>query len=468
MLKFNFSFIFLSYFFSSICYAEWTTTPPQLISQSYTLTYGSVFTSFDSTNQIFLATWADGNNSQLPTYSFYSSNTGWSPIATISNSSSAENPGNVFTACNPLTGQFIATWTDLTTFQPIVSVYNSGLGWSPIDPLTTTQAGFNTYSSFDSATESFLVTWADSQNNDYPTYAFYTPNGGWGTIGTITTLSTAANVYTTYDPVDNLFLAVWTDIGTGFPMYSFYESGSWSPVGIISPLADVANDVFSSYNPITGQFIATWSDINQNLFPFYSIYSNGSWSPIDTITTTTGVTDNVTISCDSISGEFLAVWSNILNGNPTYSFYQEGLGWTPPEVISPLSLTTSDIFTCFNSSSREFLSVWANSDINFLFDPTYSFFTFIPLPPLSFNGNILKNYFLNQTDIIHKLVWTPPVDTSDIVFYQISRNGVVIADVPVSGPFVYYDHHRNQQQDVYTIVSVSASGNQSPPLSITL
>jgi hypothetical protein len=157
-------------------------------------------------------------------------------------------------------------------------------------------------------------------------------------------------------------------------MYSFYNSGSWSPATSISTLADVDNDVLCSYNPLTGQFIATWADINQNLYPFYSIYTDGVWSPINTITATFGVT-----------------------------------------------------------------------------------------------GSVLKDRFLTQTDIIHKLVWTPPADSSSIVFYQITRNGTVIAVVPASGPLVYYDHNRSKRKtDVYTIVSVSANQTYSTSLSITL
>lgn len=92
-----------------------------------------------------------------------------------------------------------------------------------------------------------------------------------------------------------------------------------------------------------------------------------------------------------------------------------------------------------------------------------------PLPPSAFKGNVIKNRFASQTDIINVLKWSPPFDSSEIVAYQISRNGVVIADIPASSPNVYYDHNRQTNTTyTYTIVSLNANGNLSTSLSIIL
>ena len=474
MVRYKLFFVWLCCSLSTLCQADWTASPPNLISTSYTFTYASVFVSGDPVTGQFLATWGDGNNNQYPTYSIFTTGSGWSPIDTISSSSSTILTTNVFTSCDPGLGRFFASWTDATTFHPTASVYSSGSGWSTADPLMTATATVNTINCFDSATGQFLVTWADTTNN-HPTYSFYTPGTGWGPIGTITTVSIAANVYTTFDPMTNQFLAVWVDIGTGQPMYSFYDSGTWSATASISNLASVDNDVLCTCNPATGQFFATWADINQNLYPFYSIYTPGSgWSLADTITTSSGVTDNVTISCDTLTGEFLASWSNVSNGNPTYSFYTPGTGWGQPAVISTSAVTGSDIFTSFDPVTNEFLTTWSDrSNPNLIFDPTYSFLSYpsdaTTPSPAYFKGSVMSNRFLTQTEIIHQLRWAPPADPASIAFYQISRNGILIASVPASGPFVYYDHDRSKSKtDVYTIVSVDTSGEQSAPLSVIL
>ena len=379
----KFILVLLFCLYSSLCSAGWTTSTPNLISPStYTFTYASVFSSCDSTTNTQLATWADGNNNQYPTYSFYTTGAGWSPINTITTSSGALITTNVLSSCDPSSGIFFATWTDSSTHQPTSSVYVPGMGWSTIDPLTAASASTNTANTFDSTAGQFLVTWADTTTH-FPTYSFYTPGTGWGSVEPITTVSLAANVYTTFDSIHNRFLAVWVDIGTGQPFYSFYSSGAWSNAALLSASASVDNDVLCAYNPFTNQFFATWADINQNLYPFYSIYTQGDgWSPAETITTSSGVTDNVTISCDPLTGESLAAWSNVSSGIPTYSFYTSAAGWSEPAVISNLSKTGSDIFTCFSSSTRKFLATWADtSNPDLIFDPTYSFFTFIAPPP---------------------------------------------------------------------------------------
>lgn len=462
--------------FPIFCQAEWTTSDPKPISEPYSsFTNDSVFSSCNPATGQFLATWVDGNNNDYPTYSFFSPGTGWGPINTISSSADALHVSNVFTSCDPVSGKFLATWTKFTgrLHQPTASVYIPGTGWSTADLLNDANAAVNTTNSFDSTTGQFLVTWADAFSSHFPMYSFYTPSIGWGPISTISTDSLAANVYTTFDPTTDQFLAVWADIATGFPMYSFYAAGAWSTDAPISSSASVQNDVLCACNPSTGIFIATWADINQQSLPFYSIYTPGSgWSPAATITTSSGVGDNVAVSCDLSTGQFLASWSDVLNGQATYSFYTPGTGWSIPAIISPLSNSASDIITCFNSTSGQFLATWAdNSNPDQIFNPTYSFFTNIlpPPPPSHFVGTVVRNRFLTQTEIVHKLVWSPPGDSTLIVSYQISRNGVVIAVVPASGPFTYYDHNRNNNsKDIYTIVSINADGKQSTPSSIIL
>lgn len=467
-LKYKLIFLFLYGSFSNICHANWV--PAQPISAAYAPSYSSAFTSCDSSRGAFLATWADEKNDLCPTYSFYTPKRGWSPIGTISNRSSAVITGNVVTSCNPLAGIFIATWTDSDTYQPNSSIYTPGSGWSPADPLTIgSSAADHTNNSLDSSTGKFLITWADRNNNYYPTYSFYTPGVGWGPIATISTHSKTSNVYTSFDPATNRFLAVWADRSSGLPMYAFYTSGAWSSAAPISLSTSVDNEVFCTYNPITMQFFAAWADINQNFYPFYSIYTPGNgWSSIDTITTSSGVTGNVAISCALTTGKIIASWSNVSNGAPIYSFYTPGAGWCQPKTISTISKTAGDIITCFNSMTDQFLAAWSDTSTpDLIFNPTYSFFIDSPPPPSTFSGSVKKP--LKRRGVIHQLTWTPPVNSSSIVSYQISRNNVLIATVPASGPFVYNDLNRSKKRmDIYTIVSVNGDGRQSVPLSVAL
>lgn len=92
-----------------------------------------------------------------------------------------------------------------------------------------------------------------------------------------------------------------------------------------------------------------------------------------------------------------------------------------------------------------------------------------PFPPSTFNGIKVKNCFATQTDNINVLKWSAPVDSIGIVSYQISRDGVLIATIPISDPYVYYDHNRKKDRTyIYTIVSMNGVGDLSIPLSIAL
>jgi len=90
------------------------------------------------------------------------------------------------------------------------------------------------------------------------------------------------------------------------------------------------------------------------------------------------------------------------------------------------------------------------------------------IPPSMFVGKAIKNRFATQTDLINKLTWTPSSDPS-VVAYLILRNGVLIAEIPASGPFVYLDHNRRKcSVDTYELIAVNAEGVQSTPLFTTV
>lgn len=90
-----------------------------------------------------------------------------------------------------------------------------------------------------------------------------------------------------------------------------------------------------------------------------------------------------------------------------------------------------------------------------------------PIAPSNFAVKLLKNIFLTQIDYIHRLTWTPSSDSS-VVSYLIFRNGELIATVPASGPYVYFDHNRHKhEEDTYVLVAVNEQGTQSSVLIAT-
>lgn len=91
-----------------------------------------------------------------------------------------------------------------------------------------------------------------------------------------------------------------------------------------------------------------------------------------------------------------------------------------------------------------------------------------PAPPTNLVGETIKNTFLTQKDRIHLLSWQPSPDAA-VAYYQVYRNGVLIAAIPSTGPFEYADHNRNKRvADTYVIVAVGLDGGVSSPVSIIL
>ncbi len=89
-----------------------------------------------------------------------------------------------------------------------------------------------------------------------------------------------------------------------------------------------------------------------------------------------------------------------------------------------------------------------------------------PQPPSNLTGQLRKVIFATQTEYIHKLQWSPSTDTT-VVNYILFRNGSQIAVISASGPFEYNDQNRHKNEsDVYTLVSVNASGAQSTPITL--
>ena len=348
--------------------------PSPIASPSSSTTYGSVLATPDATTGSFVATWADADNNQYPTYSIYTPATGWSAIAPIVTNSQAVILSNVVTSSDPTSGKFLATWTDSPTNSPTAAVYSPDTGWSHADFLPGAAAR-NTTNTFDSKTGQFLVTWADKGHDNAPTYAFYSLDAGWGEAAAISTSSPAVNIATTYDPVKDQFLAVWSDAASGLAKYSVFSAGAWSAQAPIGTGVAVSNDVFVAGNPATGKSIATWADINQSNKPFYSVFNGSAWTVVATIDSSSSVGDNVTVILDPTTSTFLAAWSDGATGYPTYSFLTQSTGWSPLATISTTAASSGDIDTAFDRTTGQILATWADSsDPNQPFNPSYALF----------------------------------------------------------------------------------------------
>lgn len=170
------------------------------------------------------------------------------------------------------------------------------------------------------------------------------------------------------------------------------------------------------------------------------------------------------------AGNVVVVWTESNDaGTIRVIFASEALfvggPFTAPVPISPLNELSFDPHVVLNAKGQA-LASWQNNTI-FAIQGSNGIDLF-PTPPSNLVGKVIKNEFLTQTDRIHRLTWTPSTDP-DIVVYRIFRNGVLIATIPASGPFVFNDHHRSKDvKDVYILTAVNSAGLESSTLSVTL
>ncbi|MFA6916063.1 MAG: PKD domain-containing protein [Parachlamydiales bacterium] len=92
----------------------------------------------------------------------------------------------------------------------------------------------------------------------------------------------------------------------------------------------------------------------------------------------------------------------------------------------------------------------------------------IPLPPGLFLGNVIKNKFLNRTKYVLEVTWNPS-PSGDVLFYQITLNGQIVAVIPSSSPLVYEILLRSKKDaSHYKIFAINAANLVSTPVSIRI
>lgn len=140
-------------------------------------------------------------------------------------------------------------------------------------------------------------------------------------------------------------------------------------------------------------------------------------------------------------------------------------------VITPLSAVTNGFgqatFTVTNTITETIIYTATDTTAGVVIDQT-ALVNFVqpPLPPSGFAGKKNRNKFATQTEYFNILKWDPSSDPT-IVSYEIYQDDVLIAVIPVSGPYVFKINNVNKNKYyVYTIFAVNGEGLRSLPVTI--
>ncbi len=89
-------------------------------------------------------------------------------------------------------------------------------------------------------------------------------------------------------------------------------------------------------------------------------------------------------------------------------------------------------------------------------------------PPTNFDGTVTTCGLLNKNVYSLTATWTP-VPLSSVVEYRIYENGVLVATIPASGPFIFKTCLESKEDaSTFTIVAVYPNNVESAPLPITI
>lgn len=266
-------------------------------------------------------------------------------------------------------------------------------------------------------------------------------------------------------------IASWLDI-LGNVVISYFNGSLWSLPQTISTSA--GNTDLSLAMAGNGTAVLAWIDGAND--GFSSSFNGTSWSSpipfatgVANIISGFGPGNSLSVALDT-TGNALIEWASVAGDIRSARLPLGGTAWLDESIIDPdLPMGIIDINAGLADNGRGF-SVWGERNSSESAQTFGSFTLLFPAPPLSIDGRSCDNKFATQTDRIHIISWVPSPSTDPaIVAYNLRRNGILIATLPASGPFVFFDHHRCRKvYDLYTVTSVAANGFESNPLAIVL
>lgn len=225
----------------------------------------------------------------------------------------------------------------------------------------------------------------------------------------------------------------------------------------------------------SGNAVAVWDRFNgTHEIVQSSILTSGTWSsPVDL--SATGASALTPQVIENASGQIVVAWERSNGSNSIIQAVTTSGGvWsTPPPTPLNVSVAGQNATNpqVGIASNGDAVAVWSRINglvpsVNVVQASLGTNF-FAPDPPSQLSGRLIKDRFPTQTDTIHRLTWQAS-PSSDVVSYNIYRNGTLIANIPATSPLLYNDHDRANHTDTYTVTAVSSTGTESTGITIVI
>jgi hypothetical protein len=285
-----------------------------------------------------------------------------------------------------------------------------------------------------------------------------TPSGSVDTLNMLLNMSdsyqTTALFTSTDGSLQTVYFAQLSSSGT-----------SWSGPTILSNPANNAQ-AFSITSDGAGLYSVLWAEIDSlsnGYFFTANITESGTVQNVymiaGPVAGVTSVDPGSTIAVDYY-GNQVAIWSFVSGGGSFVQIASKSIDqvWSTPINLSITGMTPSVVL----SNQGTAVAVWIDSGSGNFFSSVNSNIFDIASPAF-FIGKLTKNRFLNSTQYLLNMTWSP-LPESSISSYRIKQNGHLIAEIPGSGPFEYSLYLPGKKVKQYTIQAIASNGNKSAPL----
>lgn len=241
-------------------------------------------------------------------------------------------------------------------------------------------------------------------------------------------------------------LAMWQDSITGFISSSYFTGGVWGAPQNVSVVAVPLQGATFDFSPI-GTGITVWTDAAG--FGFYSEFIGGVWTAPLPFAANVDLF-NSTVALDSF-GNALFTWKDSVTEEVFSMLKPLGGPFGAPDLVAASSISMNPDFAGLSDNGRGFVTGSSTLEETTAFIGTYTLF------PLEITGEQCRVKFATQTDRVNIISFIPSANP-ETAAYLLTRNGVLIAVIPASGPFVFEDHNRCSGSDEYTVTPISALG----------
>ncbi len=427
---------------------------------------------YDSASSEFITIWNTPDTMQPNNdivYTKYVSGA-WTGVVGSLNTSDNVKPGtNIYLVYDANASELLATYHDITTTM-YSQTYSGGIWTGPT--AINISCVESLYTSYDAANSTIVGTCGT------PTATSTQWSGGWDAFSTPIppgTKNALFDIFSAYNSSTQQVIATWTDATTHIPTYAVYSAGDFlSAAAIPGATAMTGSSVFVCYDAETDQTVATWQGPGN--LPYYATYQSNTWSTPTQIPGSSATHSNVFSAYDPTTQELVAVWTDSIDGLPRYSVYESTNFGTWSGIIQEISGTmgvagNENVFLAYDNHSGHIIATWADESSQ----PFYAIYSASAPPPPSpvvapqcINGNQKNNKFATQSEKYNTINWCPSTSTN-IVKYNVYRNGILIGSVLSTNPLTFQDHNRATGVEyLYSVTAVNSSNVESAPLTITL